>query len=178
MAFLVAFTIGQGAKFLGLKDLSLSSIQTELDATTAGSAQGGSQFKSGHNSLSPLTFPSDVVTVFFRPFPWEIDGSLQIFAALESMILAGLVVVRRRSLRIAFARSRETPFLMMCWVLTALYAVAFSAFANFGLLVRQRSLVFAAVLVLLSIDPELDRKRTDELAAPEIDTEMVGAHAR
>ena len=175
VAFLIAFTVGQGAKSLGLKDLSLSSVQTELDATTKGSAQGGSQFKSGKNSLSLLNLPLDVVTVFFRPFPWEIDSSLQIFASLESMILAGLVIVRFRSLRIAFARSRETPFLMMCWVLIALYAVAFSAFANFGLLVRQRSLVLPALLVLFSIDPELERKRVEALPPPESETTMVGA---
>src|SRR4029079_12027145 len=113
--------------------------------------QGGSSFHTGGNSLNPLYFPQNVVTVFVRPFPWEIDSGLQIVASLESIALVALCVVRRKSLRIAFARSRETPFLMFCWVLTALYAVAFSAFANFGLLVRQRSLVFAALLVLFSI---------------------------
>ncbi|MDQ1534319.1 MAG: hypothetical protein QOF28_2080, partial [Actinomycetota bacterium] len=57
VALLVAFTITQGAKFLGLSSLSLSSVQTELDATTASTAQGGSAFHSGKNSLSPLYLP-------------------------------------------------------------------------------------------------------------------------
>jgi hypothetical protein len=165
VAFLVAFTISQGAQFLGLKDLSLNSIQAELDATTKQTGEGGSSFNNGGNSLNPLYFPQNVVTVFLRPFPWEIDSGLQIVASLESIALAGLCVIRRKSLRIAFRRSRETPFLMFCWVLTALYAVAFSAFANFGLLVRQRSLVFAALLVLFSIDPELEHRR-QEVTAP------------
>jgi len=175
VALLVAFTITQGAKFLGLSSLSLSSVQTELDATTASTAQGGSAFHSGKNSLSPLYLPRNAVTVFLRPFPWEIQGSLQIFASLESMILAGLVIVRRKSLRIAFARSRETPFLMMCWVMCILYAMAFAAFANFGLLVRQRSLVLPALLVLFAINPELERRRVEALPPPESETTMVSA---
>lgn len=161
VAFLVAFTIGQGASFLGLKDLSFTSIKAELDATTLSTEQGGSSFHNGGNSLNPLFFPQNAVTVFLRPFPWEIDSGLQIVASLESMALAWLCFVRRKSLRIAFARSRDTPYLMFCWVLCALYAVAFSAFANFGLLVRQRSLVFAALLVLFSIDPEVERSREE-----------------
>jgi hypothetical protein len=153
MAFLVAFTVGQGAKFLGISSLSLSSIQSELDATTASTSEGGSQFQHGTNSLSPLSWPMDAVTVFLRPFPWEIEGSLQILASLESLTLAVLLVVRFKSLRTALARSRESPFLMLCWVLTGLYAVSFASFANFGLLVRERSLVLPALLVLVSVDP-------------------------
>jgi hypothetical protein len=153
MAFLVAFTVGQGAKFLGISSLSLSSIQSELDATTASTSEGGSQFQHGSNSLSPLSWPMDAVTVFLRPFPWEIEGSLQILASLESLTLAVLLVVRFKSLRTALARSRESPFLMLCWVLTGLYAVSFASFANFGLLVRERSLVLPALLVLVSVDP-------------------------
>ena len=95
----------------------------------------------------------DAVTVFLRPFPWEVESSLQILASLESMALAALIVWRFKSLRTALARSREAPFLMLCWVLTGLYAVSFASFANFGLLVRERSLVLPALFVLLSVDP-------------------------
>jgi hypothetical protein len=153
IAFLVAFTIGQGAQFLGLKSLSLTSVQSELNATTQSTSQGGSAFKHGTNSLSPLAWPMDAVTVFLRPFPWEVESSLQILASLESAALAVLIVVRFKSLRAALARSRESPFLMLCWVLTGLYAVSFASFANFGLLVRERSLVLPALLVLLAVHP-------------------------
>lgn len=167
IAFLVAFAIGQGAQFLGIKSLSLSSIQTELDNETAQTSQGGSQFHNSGNSLSPVNWPMDAVTVFLRPFPWEIDGSLQILASLESVALAALIVVRFRSLRTAFARSRESPFLMFCLVLAALYSVTFASFANFGLLVRERSLVLPALLVLLSVDPALVRRRRAEASESE-----------
>jgi hypothetical protein len=173
VAFLVTFTIGQGAQFLGIDSFSTKSIKAELDAQTASSAEGGSKFNNGQNSLNPIYLPRDAVTVLLRPFPWETDSGLQLLASLESAVLAMLVVLRFRSLRIAFSRSRDTPFLMFCWVLTALYVVAFSSFANFGLLVRQRSLVLPAVLVLLAADPALERRRRESEPRPEEST--VGA---
>ncbi len=137
IAFLVAFTVGQGAQFLGIKSLSFNSIQQELNSESSTTAIGKSSFSSTGNSLSPVQWPSDAVTVFLRPFPWEIQSNLQILASLESALLASLIVLRFGSLRLAFKRSRESPFLMFCWVLTGLYAIAFSSFSNFGLLVAR-----------------------------------------
>ncbi len=176
IAFLVAFTIGQGANFLGIKSLSFNSIQQELDQESATTTNGNSSFhKSTGNSLNPTQWPTDAVTVFLRPFPWEIDSGLQITASMESVLLAILLVVRFKSLRIAFTRSRESPFLMFCWVLSGLYAIAFSSFSNFGLLVRERSLVLPALLVLLSVEPKRDRLRRER--APATDTEPLDDRA-
>ena len=60
IAILVVFTVTSGAKFLGLQNLSVESVQTELDSTTASTAQGGSKFAHGSNTLSPLALPNDV----------------------------------------------------------------------------------------------------------------------
>jgi hypothetical protein len=153
VAFLVIFTLSQGAKWLGLEDLSLSSIQSELDATTEMTAEGGSHFDNGGNSLSPLHLPEGAVTVLLRPFPWETDSGIQLLASLESALLAGLMVIRISSLRLSLSRSRTTPFLMYAWILTILYSLTFASFANFGILVRQRSLVLPALYVLIAVDP-------------------------
>jgi hypothetical protein len=48
---------------------------------------------------------------------------------------------------------RSYPFLFYCWSVTLLYAITFQAFANFGLLVRERSLVLPALYVLLCLEP-------------------------
>jgi Uncharacterised nucleotidyltransferase len=151
MAFLVAFTANQGAKFLGMEDLSLSSIEAELDETTEGTSQGGSEFDSGDNSLNPIHLPRGAVTVLLRPFPWETESSLQLLSSLESAVLAGLLVARLSSLRAALTGARSTPFLLFCWVFVILYSIAYSSFANLGLLVRQRSLVLPALYVLLAV---------------------------
>jgi hypothetical protein len=73
-------------------------------------------------------------------------------ASLEGVALAALIVIRRRSLAISLRHLRTVPFLFYCWTMTILYALTFQAFANFGLLVRQRSLVLPALYVLLCID--------------------------
>jgi hypothetical protein len=158
VVLLMAFTVSQGADFLGIEELSLSSIEAELDEQTERSAQGGSQFDNGDNSLNPINLPRGAVTVLLRPFPWETDSPLQLLASLESVLLAGLIVARLSSVREALVRARATPFLLYGWVLTILYAATFSSFANFGLLVRQRSLVLPALFVLLALEPA--RRRT------------------
>jgi len=157
MAFLAVFAISAGADFLGIENLSLSSIEKELDEQTERSAQGGSQFDNGGNSLSPLRLPQGAATVLLRPFPWETDSGFQLLASLESVAVAVFLLFRLPSLALSLVRSRGTPFLFYCWTLTILYAATFSSFANFGLLVRQRSLVLPALFVLLAVEPALAR---------------------
>ena len=90
--------------------------------------------------------------MLLRPFPWETDSPLQLLSSLESAILAGIIVARLASVRAALTLARSvTPFLLYCWVLIILYAATFSSFANFGLLVRQRSLVLPALFVLIAV---------------------------
>jgi hypothetical protein len=153
VVLLAAFTVSQGAKFLGMEDLSLSSIEAELNEQTERSTTGGSEFDNGGNSLNPIHLPQGAATVLLRPFPWETERPLQLLSSVESVVLAGLIIARLSSLRTALWRARSTPFLLYCWVLTILYAATFSSFANFGLLVRQRSLVLPALFVLLAVRP-------------------------
>jgi hypothetical protein len=152
IAFLVVFAIGQGAQSLGLPSLTLGSVQAELDATTVSTGQGGSSFDNGGNSLSPLRVPQGMVTVLLRPFPWEVSSPLQELASLEGVALAGFLFLRRRSLAISLRHLRSVPFMFYCWTLTILYGLTFQAFANFGLLDRQRSLVLPALYVLACLD--------------------------
>jgi hypothetical protein len=165
LAFAAFFAVGQGSESLGLTSLSISGIEEELDQTTASTGQGDSKFTHSGNSLNPLYLPYNAVTVLLRPFPWEAEKNVQMLAALEGIALAGFLVLRFQSLRVALVRSREYPFLMFCWVFTAIYCVAFSSFANFGLLVRQRSLILPAVFVLAAVDPLLARRRRSEGAS-------------
>ena len=114
--------------------------------------QGGSSFDNGGNSLTPLRVPQGMVTVLLRPFPWETSSPLQQLASLEGIALMGFLFIRRRSLAISLRHLRPVPFLFYCWTLTILYGLTFQAFANFGLLVRQRSLVLPALYVLACLD--------------------------
>ena len=84
LAVLMAFTISQATKSLGMSDFSLSSVETELDTVSAQTDQGGSKFDNGGNSLSPLNLPEGLVTVLLRPFPFEAHNPFQLLASLES----------------------------------------------------------------------------------------------
>jgi hypothetical protein len=150
------FAVTQGAQALGIKSLSLSSVQNELDTTNASTSQGHSSFSNSNPSLSPLRLPQDAVTVLLRPFPWEVETKNQILASLEGMALVAFMVHRRRSVALSLRRLREQPFVFYCWNLTLLYVLLFQAFGNFGLLVRERSIVLPALYVILSLNPEAE----------------------
>ncbi|MGH9027187.1 MAG: hypothetical protein ACRDWD_13885, partial [Acidimicrobiia bacterium] len=163
MVFLVFFAISEGAEFLGMEQFSLNSVETQLEETTESTAQGGSQFDTGGGGLTPLTLPQGAVTVLLRPYPWEVATSLQILASLEGVAIAAFILYRLRSVALSLRRARTTPFLLYCWTLVLIYSVVFSSIANFGLLVRQRSLVLPALFVLLALD--LRRARLDDAPA-------------
>ena len=82
------------------------------------------------------------------------------------------------ALAVSLRHLRTVPFLLYCWTLTILYSVFFQAFANFGLLVRQRSLVLPALYVLLCLDykkaREFDEERNDRLGLT-VDSSVRGA---
>ena len=96
------------------------------------------------------------VTVLIRPVPWEVETSNQVLASLEGLALVGFIVYRRRSLALSLRRVRTHPFLLYCWTLTLIYVMLFQAFGNFGLLVRQRSIVLPALYLLLSLRTEVE----------------------
>jgi hypothetical protein len=61
-------------------------------------------------------------------------------------------------------RIRQYPFLLYCWTLTLIYVMLFQAFGNFGLLVRERSIVLPALYVLLCLGPGIVRSEPGEYA--------------
>jgi hypothetical protein len=117
---------------------------------TQRTSQGGSAFEA-QPVQSPVQLPWAVVTVLFRPFPYEASSLESMVASVEGLALLALLWVHRRSLR-AFPRLlRREPFVAFCTTYTLLFVVAFSSFGNFGILTRQRVQVFPFFLVLLAL---------------------------
>ena len=166
LGLLVVFTVTAGTKFVGLENLSIDSVEEQLDAQTAATSYGGSTYSHGGNSLTnPLYLPSGIVTVLFRPFLWEARSLIQLLAAVESALLLGLVLVRFGSIQMALRRCRQEPFLLYCLMLLLFYSAAFSSLANFGLLTRQRSLALPALYAIIALDPRrFTRPRLPEVA--------------
>ena len=128
-------------------------METTLDNTSKGTGKGASSFDSGGDYLSPVNLPRGAATVLLRPFPWETSTPFQLLASLESAVVMVFILFRLGSLKNALVWARTSPFLLYCWILTVLYSATFAAFSNFGILVRQRSLVLPAFFVLLCVSP-------------------------
>ena len=152
ISFVVVFAVSQGAKSLGLPSLTLGSVQAELDATTVEHRAGRLRVRQRWQLAvaAPLTAGHGHRAAAAVP----VGGRQR---------APGARVARRhrarrvhlhpaKSLAISLRHLRSVPFLFYCWTLTILYGVTFQAFANFGLLDRQRSLVLPALYVLLCLD--------------------------
>ncbi|MGQ0743935.1 MAG: hypothetical protein ACT4OS_06295 [Acidimicrobiales bacterium] len=99
---------------------------------------------------SPLQLPEAVVTVLFRPFPFEAGNVFALLSSLEGVLLMAAFVLRAPRLR-NFVPRRATPFLTFAAVYSILFAVAFSNISNFGILARQRVQLLPLVLVALAV---------------------------
>lgn len=176
VALLAVFSVTAGVRFLGIENLSIDSVEEQLDAQTAATSYGGSTYDHGGNSLTnPLFIPMGFVTVLFRPFLWESSSLLQLAAAVEASLLLGLAVHRRRAILLALRRCRREPFLLYCTMLLFFYAIAFSSLANFGLLTRQRSLVLPALYALIAVAPGTFRRQRGQAAGDPISQYSSGS---
>jgi hypothetical protein len=166
-AVLSVFAVSQAMKFLGMEEFSFSAIEAELAEQTARTADGGSVIE-GESTyhLTPMSLPTGLLTVLFRPYPWEVENGFQILASIENVALFVFIVRRRRSVSASLTHSRAAPFLFYCWILVFAYAVVFSSFANFGLLFRQRSLMLPALFALISLNPPPRGTANETAGAP------------
>jgi hypothetical protein len=130
-------------------DRGVSGVQNSITASTS---QGGSYFAPSI-LRSPMQTPKAVVTVLFRPLPMEAHNSRALVASLEGTFLL-LFTLMRMPWGLAALRSiRRQPYVALALAYTGMFIVAFSSFANFGLLVRQRVQVLPFFLALLCIPP-------------------------
>jgi len=136
--------------------LEQSAIQTEggvasvLSQTSDRTAKGGSEFVPSALE-SPARAPLAVATVLFRPFLFEVSNGQSLAASLETTFLLGLCLARWRWIVAAIRSVRRQPYVAMAIAYTGLFILAFSAFANFGLLARERAQLFPLFLILLCV---------------------------
>jgi hypothetical protein len=138
--------------------LERSGIQTEagvsatlhdLQGRTAG---GGSSFVPSVVD-SPTRAPFAAVTVLFRPLVFEAHSVPVLLASLEGSLLLLICLARYRWIWAALKATPRTPYLVFALAYSAMFIVAFSSFANFGLLVRERTQLYPLFLVFLSVPP-------------------------
>lgn len=151
----LVLVVGQTKELFGVKDsFDAEAVSQVLDRARTQTSNARSTF-GGKNAtnLSPSRFPSALVSVVFRPFPWEATNPLAFVASLEGTILLGLFIVGRRRVVGAVRSMLRTPYVVLCVCYSVLFVYGFSSFANFGVLTRQRVQVFPFLLALLALPP-------------------------
>jgi hypothetical protein len=131
------------------------------------SYQGGSAFQV-IDITDPFSFPVALLTMPFRPFPWDAHNLQALVQAIEGFLLLCLVAWRIRNVGRALSAIMADPY--MCFILVSIAGllVGFSSIANYGILVRERAMMLPFVLMLLAYDrppavPETGRQPVPRL---------------
>lgn len=131
--------------------LGIESAEAAVDLVeqqAAGSNIGGSA--AGDISISPLQIPNALLRALFRPFVWEASSPFMLVAALEVLVLVGLIVWRRRELRASLRDWRHHRLLGFSLSFVLLYAVLLGfSMSNLAIIARQRVLLLPMLLLLL-----------------------------
>ena len=158
-------------EFFGTEKFGVDSVDTTLERTRNQTTTGGSQFET-----SPVTSPADlpiaVVSVLFRPFPWEVSSGTTLIAAAEALLLGALVVRCWESLASVPRQLLRNPYLAYVVGYSTLFIIAFANIGNIGILARQRTQLLPVLLTLLALQPLRTAARgngdaDNQIASPE-----------
>ena len=159
VAILAAVLVVRTDRFLQESGIDTSEgVNTTLTDVESRTGEGGSEFVPSILD-SPLRAPVAVVTVLFRPFIAEAHNLQSLLAAVEGTTLFLLCLWRARWIWAAVRSLRRQPYVVFCLVFSVVFIVAYSSYANFGLLARQRVQLYPLFLVLISIPPVTGRDR-------------------
>lgn len=146
--------VGETKELFGVKDrFNAQAVSQVLDRARSQTSNARSVYGGASTDLSPTRFPSALVSVLIRPYPWESGNVLALGASLEGMVILGLLVTSWRRVVGAVRSVLRTPYVVLCLCYSVLFVYGFSSFANFGVLTRQRVQVFPFLLVLLALPP-------------------------
>lgn len=110
-------------------------------------------------SLNPAGLPVAVVSVLFRPFPFEASNLQSLFQSVECFALLVMFVRSWPRLRQLPRLSVQRSYIAFTLVYSLLFCWAFSTINNLGILSRERVQVLPLVLVLLAVPrPEGSRR--------------------
>lgn len=98
--------------------------------------------------------PMGVFTFLFRPLVFEAHNVVAFVAALDGTFLLLLVLWRWRHLVAAIRSALSNPLLGFCGVAFLLFVTGLSFEANFGVIVRHRTMVLPFLFILLAVPRE------------------------
>ncbi|MGH2554329.1 MAG: hypothetical protein ACRDHO_01240 [Actinomycetota bacterium] len=127
-------------------------VTSSLSQVYSNTAIGGSSFTPSVVT-SVKRAPGAALTVLFRPILPDATNTQEYLAAIEGTLMVLFTLARFRWIIAAVRSFRRQSFVVLALTYTGLFILAFSSFANFGLLIRERSSVLPFFLVLLSVPP-------------------------
>ena len=147
------------ANLFGLESLDgLADLSAALDFAQDRTSQDDSRFVASRVE-SPRDFPMALITVLFRPFPWEAVGPMALLSSIEGLAMLALVLRSTPGALVKFGGIVERGQLLMAVTYISVFVFIFSAIGNFGILSRQRAQVVPFVLLLVAFGIGLDEKR-------------------
>jgi hypothetical protein len=176
LGVMVMLMLQQVSTFFGTNGTSGDSVNHVLSETSRRTSQGGSVINQASAddaaprfSLNPAGLPVAVVSVLFRPFPFEASNIQNLIQSVECFALLVMFIrswPRLRQLPRLFVRRSYVAFTI---VYTLLFCWAFSTINNMGILSRERVQVLPLVLVLLAVPrPDGDRPKLRPHSRPPV----------
>jgi hypothetical protein len=150
------------ASYIGLEELTPQALIDRFQVQTGLTAQGGSAFQT-IDVRNPLSYPWALITLLFRPFPWEAHNALALIQSLEGILVIGLVVWRIKSLGKAIASSISNSYTRFILIYAVAFTIAFAVVSNFGIIARQRMMLLPFFFMLVSFAPFHVRKNILEV---------------
>ncbi len=123
-----------------------------LEGTTDQTTQGGSEFAAQPVS-GPVSLARAVVTVVFRPFPWEAGSGVQLLTSLEGFGLLALAVWSQKRIAAVPRAFIDNAYVRFALIYTVGFAFAYASIGNFGILARQRAQLFPVFMLLFALQP-------------------------
>ncbi|MEQ8549847.1 MAG: hypothetical protein RIC03_18175 [Cyclobacteriaceae bacterium] len=116
----------------------------------AGSGYTLGELDGTFNSIIKLA-PSSIIVSLFRPFIWEVNSPLMLFAALESL---AMLLITFYSMKVGLIwKNLKNPFLLSSLIFAICFALSVGFTFNFGTLMRYRIPLIAFYLLPLLIIP-------------------------
>lgn len=151
-AVLAIFVVRTSAGYIQLDDLTPDGLLSYIEERAVRTERGGSAIQR-MLPTNPLAFADGIMTVFFRPYPWEAHNAYARISAVEGIVLISLFIRKWKSVKAAVRAAPGNPFMMLAVVFILLFAFFFSGISNFAIIARQRPQLLPYIFVLLAYLP-------------------------
>lgn len=97
-----------------------------------------------------LDMPSNVVTIFFRPFPWEAHNAFALATSVENVSLTLVILWNSRSVVRNARANTGSRFGVFCLAMLLLLLAFSSTGSNFGIIARSKAQIIPFLIALVA----------------------------